>query len=137
MRTWLISLGSDECLRRLGESSLGRLAVIIDGHPEIFPVVYAFDADSASILFPTVEGTKLHGALTWPSVAFEIDALDADGESGWSVVVRGRAELVTDADERARLQSIRTVAWRTEPGVQWVRITAEVVTGRRILAAPE
>ena len=31
------------CMRHLRTETIGRVAVMVDGHPEIFPVNYAFD----------------------------------------------------------------------------------------------
>ncbi len=137
MRTWLLSLSDEECYRLLSESRLGRMAVIYEGRPEIFPVVYSFDLANRTVSFPTFDGTKLHGALGWPTVAFEVDGMEDGEERGWSVVVHGRAELVVDEAETKRLASSRSVAWRNEPTVRWLRITPDRVSGRRILAAPE
>jgi nitroimidazol reductase NimA-like FMN-containing flavoprotein (pyridoxamine 5'-phosphate oxidase superfamily) len=43
-RTGTETLGYDECVRRLGEDEIGRLAVIAPGGaPMIFPVNYVLD----------------------------------------------------------------------------------------------
>jgi hypothetical protein len=56
-------------------------------------------------------GTKLHAALSWTWVAFEIDEVEDDGSGAWSVMVVGRAEVVTDAGKIAGLASARHVLW--------------------------
>lgn len=130
--TWLIDIGAEQCDGLLANATLGRLAVIVDGRPEIFPVNHVFDPEQRCVAFPTNAGTKLHGALGWPWVAFEVDGLEEDG--GWSVLVVGRAEEVTDPDEIQRLSALRHVLWRSGEAVHWLRIVPAKTTGRRITA---
>lgn len=130
--TWLISITQVECEHLLAEASLGRLGVIVDGRPEIYPVNHVFDHERRCVAFPTNAMTKLHAALHWPFVAFEVDAMDEADSSGWSVLVVGHAEEITDDDEIARLSGRRTAVWRSGERVHWIRVVPEKVTGRRI-----
>jgi uncharacterized protein len=122
-------LGPEECWTLLRKHGLGRLALIVEGRPEIFPVNYAAGEDA--IVIRTQPGTKLrHGPGR--IVAFEIDGYDRSTAVGWSVVVSGPLEEITAAtDERSRALRrlpIETVA----PGVRlhWLVLDAERVTGR-------
>jgi nitroimidazol reductase NimA-like FMN-containing flavoprotein (pyridoxamine 5'-phosphate oxidase superfamily) len=133
--TYLIDVGPEECADLLDEASVGRLGVVVDGRPEIFPVAHVYDRDTGCVVFPTNVGTKLHGALHWPWVAFEVDGLEADGTAGWSVLVVGRSETVTDPQLIDRASRRRSILWRTGGGVRWVRIVPSKVTGRRICAS--
>jgi nitroimidazol reductase NimA-like FMN-containing flavoprotein (pyridoxamine 5'-phosphate oxidase superfamily) len=45
MRTSLIELDPDDCAELLASSTLGRLGVLVDGRPEIFPVNHAVQGD--------------------------------------------------------------------------------------------
>jgi uncharacterized protein len=108
--------------------------VIVDGRPQIFPVNHVYDRPSGCVVFPTRAGTKLHGALDWPWVAFEVDGLDRDGGGGWSVLVAGRAEEVTDPDLIDRAATAREALWGAGHGTHWVRIVPSEVSGRRISA---
>ncbi len=56
-RTGLEVLERHECLRLLASQPVGRVAVVVDAWPMIFPVNYALDGDS--IVFRTDEGSKL------------------------------------------------------------------------------
>ena len=75
-------------------------------------------------------GPKLQAAERRELVAFEVDELDDDSHSGWSVVVHGRAERVTEPDgaDSAELP----LPWAAGPRVHTIRITPRRVTGRRI-----
>jgi nitroimidazol reductase NimA-like FMN-containing flavoprotein (pyridoxamine 5'-phosphate oxidase superfamily) len=129
--TWLVLLDLAECEELLRTADLGRLGVLVDGKPEVFPVCHVF-VDGA-IAFPTGEGSKMHAALTWPYVGFEVDGIDDDGMTGWSVMVTGRAEEVADPVEQQRLAALRAVPWRSDPSLRWIRIVPSEITGRRIL----
>jgi uncharacterized protein len=130
-------LSGDECVARLQAGELGRLAVVDpSGHPEIFPVNYFFD--EGVVVFRSGPGTKLDLAPGRP-VAFEVDAWDAESNSGWSVVVKGISHEITDpSDARAR----RIHAWPVWPAVagakdRWVGIWANEITGRALRSAHE
>ncbi len=131
MQTWLVELSDDECDDLLATARLGRLAVIVDGRPEIFPVVHVYDRATRTVLFPTNEATKLHAALSWPYVAFEVDG--ESGDEGWSVLVVGRAEAIGSVDQ-GELFHRRSVNWRLGREARWVQIVPEKITGRRISA---
>ncbi len=131
MTTWLEHLSDADCRERLAAATLGRISVMVDGHPEIFPVNHVYDR-SLGVTFPTNARTKLHAALEWPWICFEIDGLEPSGNGGWSVLVVGRALEVTDATTCEDLALRRTVRWGTAPDLRWLQIKATKVTGRRI-----
>ena len=81
----------------LSSLSLGRFVTCLDGRPEIFPV--NFVTQRPTVLFRTAEGTKLFGAATHPFVAFEADYHDAELTYGWSVIVKGRAHVLSTGAE--------------------------------------
>jgi nitroimidazol reductase NimA-like FMN-containing flavoprotein (pyridoxamine 5'-phosphate oxidase superfamily) len=130
--TWLEELSEPICRLALGRAVLGRLGVVVDGVPQIFPVNHVLDDDTGHIVFPTNARTKMHAALSGSTVAFEVDGVDEGGRSAWSVVAFGRAEEVTDAELIARAQERRIPLWAIGAYTHWVRIAPERLTGRRI-----
>ena len=66
----LEELSESECLRLLRRHSLGRIALVVDEKPQIFPINYALQ--DRIIVFRTAPGTKLSYAPS-SNVAFEID----------------------------------------------------------------
>lgn len=134
VRTWLIDIAAEECEELLTRATLGRLGVIVDGRPEIFPVNHVFDLQTRCVAFPTNARTKLHAALDWPWVAYEVDGVEADDAGGWSVLVVGRAEEITDPADIARLEALRHVLWRSGHPMHWLRLVPSKMTGRRISA---
>lgn len=136
VQTWLVDLSVEECARLLESAVVGRLGVIVQGRPEIYPVSHVYDTETGCVAFPTGGHTKIQAALEWPWVAYEVDGLDNIAETAWSVQVVGRAEEITDAEMIARLSRRRAerVRWISGEYVRWLRVVAVKVSGRRIQA---
>lgn len=120
------------CWGLLRARQLGRLAVSIANHPDLFPVNYVVDAES--IVFRSAEGTKLAAALLGQGVAFE-----ADGEYeglAWSVVVKGHAREIEGLEQVFAAEQLPLYPWESSPKSRFVRITAHDITGRRFLLGP-
>jgi nitroimidazol reductase NimA-like FMN-containing flavoprotein (pyridoxamine 5'-phosphate oxidase superfamily) len=132
-QTELEEIPEAECRELLAHHTLGRVAITVDGEPQIFPVNYAID--DRVIVFRTAPGTKLASA-PMSAVAFEIDEYEASTFAGWSVMVQGLAHEITNAidktSEAARKLPVSPVA----PGEKerWVAIHPSKVTGRRFWA---
>ncbi len=127
----LEEIHEEECWQLLERHPIGRLGVAIANQPEIFPVNYV--VDGRSIVFLTAEGTKFAAAVLGQSVAFEIDAADPLFHTGWSVVVRGRAQEIERLDDLVAAEELPLRPWASGRKTRYVRITPEVVTGRRIV----
>ena len=119
------------CLELLAHHGfVGRLGFVVDGRPIILPVNYIVDADS--VVFCTASGTKLNTIRGGANVAFEVDDSVPLHHSGWSVLVQGHADLVTDPADVARLQRGPLRPWAKGARANWVRIGLDEVSGRRI-----
>jgi len=129
----IAELSEDECWALLVSRDFGRLATSISDQPDVFPVNYY--ASDGSILFRTAEGTKLFGLVVNRLVAFEID--DHDAETGWSVVVKGRARVLATEAEIAEAEAAPLNPWAATVKHNFVRIDVAEVTGRRLLFGPE
>src|ERR1700682_6157647 len=90
----LQKLEEDECLELLQHDDYGRIAIVVDGQPLIFPVNYALS--QRVVTFRTAHGTKLSKA-PGSNVACEIDEYDPSTRVGWSVLVQGVAVDATTA----------------------------------------
>jgi len=126
----LDTLAPAECWELISRSAVGRLAVAISNHPDIFPVNYVVDRET--IVVNTAPGTKLAAAVLGSSVAFEVDELDQATHKGWSVVVKGTAQEIEDLDAMMHAEGLGIDSWATGDKTRFVRITAEEITGRRI-----
>jgi nitroimidazol reductase NimA-like FMN-containing flavoprotein (pyridoxamine 5'-phosphate oxidase superfamily) len=124
-------LSPEQCHELLGRCRVGRVAVTVGALPAIFPVNYA--VLDTQIVFLAGEGTKLRAALERAVVAFLVDQTDGSSTSGWSVMVVGLAEEITDPGEirAAELLDLHPLA----AGVRshFIRIRPGFVSGRGIV----
>ena len=122
-----------ECFELLAGQQLGRVAVVDDCGPVVFPVNFVLDRHT--VVFRTEPGTKLDAAGRRGRVCFEADGADAAARTGWSVIVRGEITEVTDGAELARLRELPLRVWAPGAREHYVRILPAVLTGRRIALA--
>ncbi|MDT5193989.1 MAG: uncharacterized protein QOH34_393 [Mycobacterium sp.] len=120
-------LSDDESWYLLASMTLGRLVTSVAGQPEIFPV--NFVVQRPTILFRTAEGTKLLSAVIDDRVAFEVD--EHNVEEGWSVVVKGRAQLLSTSADLEGAERAQLLSWIPNIKPRYVRIVAAEITGRR------
>lgn len=125
-------LGLGECLAKLRHAPMGRLAFIREGGPIVLPVNHG--VDDVGVVFRTTWGSKLLMAEQQGPVAFEVDGMDEDAETGWSVLVTGSASIVYESDDVNRLERLGVRSWAgVDEDVLWVRIMAEDISGREIV----
>jgi nitroimidazol reductase NimA-like FMN-containing flavoprotein (pyridoxamine 5'-phosphate oxidase superfamily) len=125
INTGLEELTERECLELLDTEELGRIGLVVQGRPEIFPVNYALDR-SGCVVFRTALGMKLANAVNH-HVVFEVDRADPGLKSGWSVIVRGVAHHTV-----AILPGSRPLAPWLLDKPYLIRIAGQSVTGRRL-----
>jgi nitroimidazol reductase NimA-like FMN-containing flavoprotein (pyridoxamine 5'-phosphate oxidase superfamily) len=128
------NLDHSECWRLLRGVSVGRLAVWVGDHPDIFPINYK--VDHGSLVFRTADGTKLQAATGDTPVALEADGVDPDTGVAWSVVVKGQAAPVQNPQEVLDTIGLLLFPWEAGKKEHFVRITPDTVTGRRFTVAP-
>jgi len=127
-------LSERQCLNLLASRTLGRIAFSVGDQPEIFPISYA--TDGAIVVFRTASGTKLDW-VTRSRVAFEVDDWDPMTRIGWSVLLKGVAQDVTEGiDPFAEALRARPV-WPHAPGPHehWIAVYPSEISGRRFLRA--
>jgi nitroimidazol reductase NimA-like FMN-containing flavoprotein (pyridoxamine 5'-phosphate oxidase superfamily) len=126
------SLTETECRTLLATRSFGRVGVTSGGLPVIFPVRYLF-AENA-ITFRTGGGTKLRAAESGDVLAFQVDTYDTETNEGWSVLVLGRATVLTTEHEDDGLPTLDATRSGERPN-HYVRLHCELLTGRRLVPA--
>jgi nitroimidazol reductase NimA-like FMN-containing flavoprotein (pyridoxamine 5'-phosphate oxidase superfamily) len=122
-------LSEAECRRLLARQTLGRVGITSGGLPLILPVHYLYE--DGVIVFRTGAGTKLRAAANGDVLAFEVDEYDSRSGRGWSVMVLGRATVVTTDHEQEGFPTLDDAV----PGDErrhYVRLFCELVTGRMI-----
>lgn len=123
-------LHREEALDLLGRASVGRVAVTLAGVPHVVPVNYR--VHDGAVVFRSGSGTKLAAALAEHPVSFEVDRIDENTQTGWSVLVSGRASVVTEPAALAAIAALELVTWAPGAHDQVVQIAPELVSGRQI-----
>ncbi|MGW3247953.1 pyridoxamine 5'-phosphate oxidase family protein [Streptomyces sp. NPDC001070] len=137
-RPVLQRLSERECWDRMGTHGIGRLARAAgtgNEAPVLVPV--NFLVDGRTVVYRT-DPAGAAAVAAGTEVAFETDYVDEAGGVGWSVLVTGPAEHITDP------AAVETLSRR--PGADpwaggrrelWIRIAPRQVSGRAIRALPE
>lgn len=126
-------LSEKECEELLARHSAGRVGFMAPEGPQILPVNYQFR--TGRVIFRTSPDGPMAGLARRTSVAFEIDTIDEDAKSGWSVLVVGFATAMPHG-------RLLTSAWETGP-VPWadgarslfIEIMPRKISGRSVRAA--
>jgi nitroimidazol reductase NimA-like FMN-containing flavoprotein (pyridoxamine 5'-phosphate oxidase superfamily) len=134
---WIEPISREGCLDLLRVEQVGRIAVVVDDAPLVFPVNYRLVETEAVtwIAIRTRPGNVIDRATTL--AAFEIDGIDPVHEQGWSVLVRGTLQHVDPdaADFRSRFDSH---PWLATERDAWLVVEPYAIDGRRLHpAAPE
>jgi menaquinone-dependent protoporphyrinogen oxidase len=126
-------LGRSHCERLLAEGDVGRIAWRARSGLQLLPVSYAWH--EGGIVFRTSPHGVLAELRDPHDVVFEVDLLDQQSHTGWSIMVSGRAQGVSAAAELVKL-------WSVEGAVPWVdggkrdlyiQITPDQITGRSVV----
>lgn len=127
-------LSEAECLALLAANHVGRVAIIVDGQPAIYPVNFVVDEDS--IVFRTNWPILAHATLA--PLAFQIDSVDVALQGGWSVMVQGIGHDITYALDSAseHLQSVSVSPWVPGPQPSLLRLVPRTITGHRFRRHP-
>ena len=131
------TLDRGACLELMRTVGLGRVAwTAEDGRVVVEPVNFVIDDDG--VVFRTGEGDKLDAVRSGRSFSFEVDEVEPALRVGWSVLVRGRAEVVSDVVSEAGQEGGRLpLPWdRSTARPFLVRIRTEQVSGRRLPLHP-
>ena len=127
----LEQLSPGECLQLLEGAQVGRVVFTVAALPAVVPVTFAVHDDA--IVMCTAPATQLAAAADRGVLAFQVDELDPTARTGWSVVVTGVAELVTDPLTRSRIHGM-VAPWAPGKHDVYIRLPLTLVTGRRIFA---
>jgi nitroimidazol reductase NimA-like FMN-containing flavoprotein (pyridoxamine 5'-phosphate oxidase superfamily) len=123
-------LSEADCKELLVQHTAGRVGFMAGDGPMILPVTYQYR--NGSVIFRTSPVGPLAGLVRRTSVAFEIDAIDEQNKSGWSVLVLGFAEAMAH-------DYLLTTAWESGP-VPWadgvrnlfIEIKPRKISGRAV-----
>ena len=120
-----------ESFELLATMPIGRVAYSDRALPIVVPVTFVFDG--TDIVIRTQRRSRLVTQAPQNVVAFEVDDIDIETRSGWSVVVVGRFELVEDPDEIRRLDELELHSWAPAAHDKYLKLRPDMISGRRIV----
>lgn len=123
-------LSPDECRQLLRSQAVGRVGWVSRSGLVILPVSYALDGDD--LIIRTAAGSLLSELAEHHAVGFEIDDLDGETLTGWSVVVQGVSEPTADPG-----LSKGSEPWAPGERHVFIRIVPASYSGRAIAASEE
>jgi nitroimidazol reductase NimA-like FMN-containing flavoprotein (pyridoxamine 5'-phosphate oxidase superfamily) len=123
-------LSAAMALELLSRGGVGRVVFTDDRGPVALPV--NFRLLDGTIVFRTGPGSILRAIERAQRIGFEVDRLDDVLGEGWSVVATGEAEVVSDPEERTRIDALHIHPWTGSERPTPVRLAPKLLTGRRI-----
>jgi nitroimidazol reductase NimA-like FMN-containing flavoprotein (pyridoxamine 5'-phosphate oxidase superfamily) len=124
-------LDRDVAIALLGGQGVCRVVFTVDALPAVLPVNYA--VDSGVIVLSTVAGARLASAADGGVLAVQVDDLDRESRTGWSVVVTGVADVLAEGATWSRVRRLLD-QWVPERDDVVIRVPMTVVAGRRLVA---
>ena len=124
-------LREHECWALLRTTSVGRLAVSVEGHPDIFPLNYV--VDHGTVVFRSAAGTKVSAALSDTPVALEADGYDPETGEAWSVVIKGIAEEIQQVEDLLETVALPLFPWQAGEKGRFIRVVPSAMSGRRFV----
>lgn len=123
-------LAEEECWKLLGTKRVGRVAHNDPEGPVVVPVNYVFH--DGVVLFRVSPYSRLADRLRDGAASFQVDHVDEDARTGWSVLVRGHAARakgweLPEADSRP-------TPWAEGGRNLHVRLSPHHVSGVRLIA---
>jgi hypothetical protein len=128
-RSTVDELSESACWARLRTTRVGRLAVWVEDHPDIFPI--NFTVDHGTVVFRSGAGTKVSAALSDSPVALEADGYDQETAEAWSVVVKGNVEEISRGQDLLDTIDLPLFPWQAGDKGRFIRIIPTTTSGRR------
>ena len=122
----VLELDDEQSWRLLEGTKHGRLVVSVAGEPDIFPVNYV--TANRKIYLRTAPGNKLAQLTINSTVLFETDGILS--EEAWSVVLRGKARVLSNSAELAAVEELGLKTWVPTLKDFYVEIEPTSVSGR-------
>lgn len=119
-----------QCTLLLATTRHGRISMSLGALPVIRSVVFALTP--GHVAFRVAPRSRLHSAAKGSVVAFQADHSGEPDGVGWSVLVQGVCEEVTDPGAVRDLLDLPLPSWHPEGDV-FLRLPLDHVSGERVL----
>lgn len=121
-------LTEEQCVALVAGEEVGHVALSIEAMPAVFPVNYRMVG--ADIVFRTGDGLKRRAILGGSVLGFEVDHIDREFRTGWSVLMVGLAHEIDLTDPV--LDGLELSPWADGERSRVIRLHPEFISGRRI-----
>lgn len=119
-----------ECRELLAGATVARLGYVIEGRPQVVPVnITVVDGD---VFIRSLPGSKAAAAGRGDVVCLEVDHLEPETMTGWSVTAHGPLELIVDARVLRRAWDNDPEPWQHGDRWRWLRLTPQTLAGARV-----
>ena len=129
----LEALDSESCAALISGGGIGRVIFHEPRGPVALPV--NFRVLDGAVIFRTSSSASLAKAVEAApdgELSFEVDHIDNALTEGWSVIVTGEAQVISDPQERDLARSTGVAPWAGGTKEAYIRIMPKEMTGRRI-----
>ena len=122
-------LAEGECLELLGTKQVGRVAYNDPDGPVMLPVNYV--VQDGMVLFRVAPYSQLADRLRDGAASFQVDQVDEEARTGWSVLVRGHATRAKNWELPDR--GSRPTPWAEGNRNLHVRLSPHHISGVRLV----
>jgi len=127
----LHELTAAQCQELIAAGGVGRFLFVQEGRgPVAIPVNFKMDGDD--VIFRTSGDSAIAEGIHQQPVSFDVDQLDDALGEGWSVLLTGKANVITGATEINRVQALGIKPWAGGDREVYARLSPSRITGRRI-----
>lgn len=124
----LRDLTPEQCWELVRSVPVGRLAWQGPRTPTVIPV--NFTVDDGSIRIRTTAYSEAGQQCDDSPVAFQVDSIDAESRTGWSVLLRGHA--YAEYPDRASSSGTDPDTWLSGPRTLHLRVEVDEISGRTV-----
>jgi hypothetical protein len=118
-----------ECYDLVAGCTIGRLCIIDHGYPLAFPVNFRLSGSGTERRIVVRTGPQTLLAAHEGPVSFEVDEIDQEQRTAWSVIIRGTLRKIGGPHQLPDPEP-----WISEGRHQWLVVDATAVSGRRFVA---
>lgn len=122
-----------QCVHRLEEKQVARVAFVRGTQVHMYPVNYAWDGEA--IIFRCEPNSPIADAVG-KEVVIEVDHIEDRDHEAWSVIARGTPQVVDPElypDTMRRLRSLALYPWANgDKKDMWLRTIPSPLTGRLV-----
>ncbi len=127
------TLDSGECWRLVGDHGVGR--VVFEGDTDTQVVPTRYDAQTGVAYFRAPTFGEMARRVHRRSTSLQVDDIDHETFTGWSILLTGTAHRVQDSRTMADLWSLgRPPTWFPRVDTQWIALPVDHLHGQRVSA---